>query len=80
MGCCDQYTFPFSNSSTTSISYSNELRAQLGSYPKVSVYYFDDAAQNYYLVNGIPSSQIKMIGNVLQIDHGGIATGIIRLS
>lgn len=80
MACCTPYEFPFSNVAFSSIPYTDDMKANLGPMPKIEVYYWDDLAQEYYLLNGIPSSQIKFTGNTVEVDHGGLNTGFVKVS
>lgn len=75
MPCCPLNTFNFINATQTTIPYAGEF----GDKPLVDVMYLIDGEwiakgvfTNIYLL-GFPTSSIK-------VDHGGPATGVIKLS
>ena len=80
MSCCPVNITPFSNQATTTINYNAGLRAMFGAYPKITLFYFDPDAGNFYEVNGVPGSSIKLIGDNIFVDHGGPATGLLKIS
>jgi hypothetical protein len=80
MPCCKPYQFPFANQAFTDINYTPEMRESLGEAPKIEVFYWDPEAGEYYQTNGVPGSQMKFDGETISVDHGGLATGIIKLS
>lgn len=75
MICCPETIVPFSNQAVTDIPYSLEY----GNNPLVTPLYFVNGefiAEGYF-----PS--IKFLGSpvhTVRVDHGGPATGIIKLS
>lgn len=79
MACCVPYMVPFSNVSMTTVDYNTGLKELYGAYPKVTVYYYDQEANEYYEANGIPGSEVKFDGNTISVDHGGPATGQIKI-
>lgn len=80
MGCCVPYQFPFVNVAFTDIDYNADMKAKLGQYPKVTVFYWDPAASEYYEANGGAGVEVKFDGNTISVDHGGVNTGIVKVS
>lgn len=80
MGCCKPYQFPFANIAFSSIPYTDDMKANLGPTPKVDIYYWDPKTEDYYATNGGLGSQVKFDGTTISIDHGGLATGIVKVS
>lgn len=78
--CCPIYTFPFGNALTSDIPYTTEMQANLGAVPKIEAYYYDEMSGEYSHTNGIPGSEAILSEGVIHVDHGGPATGIIKLS
>jgi hypothetical protein len=78
MSCCSPIIQTFFNVPSTTIGYSPSLQAQYGAAPKVTVLYWDGTQ---YVAAGI-STQIAFDGypvNSIAIDHGGPATGIVKI-
>lgn len=76
--CCTPYVLPFESQSTTVINYTPTLRANFGLIPTVEVLYRQQdgshiKAEVQITLNGIAADKIE-------IDHGGTATGYIKLS
>lgn len=76
--CCPFETYPFVNQLVTTIPYGG----QFGNHPHVELsYYIDDT-----WISGDAAgvfSQIRFIGNPvtsIEVDHGGPAIGIIKIS
>lgn len=80
MACCPVNIIPFSNQLTTTIDYNAGLKAEFGNYPKVSLYYFDSSTGDFYEVNGVPGTEVKFDGDNIIVDHGGPATGLLKIS
>lgn len=80
MGCCVPYQFPFSNVAFSAIDYNDVMKASLGPYPKIQVFYFDPETGDYYELNGNPGTETKFDGNTISIDHGGLQSGIVKVS
>lgn len=78
--CCDKFEFEFANVAVTDIPYTADMRAKIGNYPRIEPYYFDPLTNDYYLLGGGPGVQITFNGSIIHVDHGGFATGIIKLS
>lgn len=75
MSCCPESITTFAGASSTTVPYNGEY----GSNPKVTVLYLQDGL---WVASGI-MTQIAMIGTPVtqvKVDHGGPATGIIKLS
>lgn len=75
MSCCPESITTFAGVSSTTVPYSGEY----GSAPKVTVLYLQDGV---WISAGI-FTQVAMIGmpvNQVKVDHGMVATGIIKLS
>lgn len=70
--CCDQNTTNFVNQSVTTIAYGGEY----GERPLVQVVYYQDGA---WVQQGI-STQIIIEPGQIVVDHGGPATGLIKLT
>jgi hypothetical protein len=78
MSCCNPITIPFFNKTTSTVSYGPALQLQFGSAPNVTVTYWDGTQ---YVAAGI-MTQIKLVGypvTQIEIDHGGMATGLIKI-
>jgi hypothetical protein len=78
MSCCNPTIVPFFNATSTTVGYGPSMQLQYGQAPNVSVSYWDGTQ---YVAAGI-TTQIKFntypVTQVL-IDHGGPATGIIKI-
>lgn len=79
ISCCNYFLFPFANALSSNIAYTLDMQAKLGAAPRVEVYYRDDIANEFYHIN-IPSSEIIFSGGFVNVDHGGLASGIVKLS
>lgn len=69
MICCDVNIIPFISQASTTIPYT-------GSRPTVSVIYLQ--ADGTYLQAGV-MTQINIIGTDVVVDHGGLASGFIKV-
>lgn len=69
MTCCPENTIPFVNQATSTIPFT-------GDKPLVTVSYFIDGV---WRALGV-MTQIRFVGSNIEIDHGGAATGIIKLT
>jgi hypothetical protein len=78
--CCDTFLFPFGNALVSDIPYTPNMQQKLGFAPKIEAYYRDETTGEFYHVSGIPASAVSFDGSVIHVDHGGLATGIIKLS
>lgn len=70
--CCDQNTTNFVNESVTTVAYGGEY----GEHPLVEVVYYDG-------VNWIQQgmfTQVRIEPGQIVVDHGGNATGLIKLT
>lgn len=72
MPCCELNTTNFVNQATTTIAYAGEF----GDKPLVEVIYFIDGQ---WIQQGV-FSNIRIQPTQIFIDHGGPATGIVKLS
>lgn len=72
MTCCDQNTTTFVNQSVTTLPYNGEY----GEHPLVEVVYL---MGEEWIQQGV-FTQIKIEPGQIVIDHGGPATGIIKLT
>jgi hypothetical protein len=80
MSCCTPTIFPFYNVATSTIDYSPLLREKYGRVPQVQVSYYDEEADEYYVSNN--STRVSLSGNPVNsiaVDHGGAASGIVRI-
>lgn len=80
MGCCLSTIVPFTNVTTTTIGYSAPFAAKYGSTPRATVYYWDESTKNFYTNNDIPASLVNFDGAEIFIDHGGPASGYVKIS
>ncbi len=80
MPCCPSSISFFADVPSTTIVYSDSMKAQFGTEPKVMVYYYDPETEDFYNLNGFPSSSVKFDGGVISIDHGGNASGYVKIS
>lgn len=69
MICCPQNITNFNNVSTTDVAF-------IGATPKVDVLYL---VNGQWIAQGVSTSITLQPGNI-HIDHGGPATGIVKLS
>jgi hypothetical protein len=78
MSCCSPTIVPFFNAATSTIDYGPSLQLQFGQAPNVSVSYWDGTQ---FVAAGI-TTQIKFdtfpVTQII-VDHGGPATGIIKI-
>lgn len=82
MPCCAPFIQMFVDVATTTILYSSTMSAAFGVQPRVDIYYFDPDLNEYYTDNGTPGSgtAVKFDGASVFIDHGGPASGYVKLS
>jgi hypothetical protein len=78
MACCNPLIQTFFNSSSTTIGYGPSLQALYGAAPKVTVLYWDGVQ---YVAAGISTSIAfdTYPVNSVTIDHGGAATGLVKI-
>lgn len=79
MTCCTPTIFPFYNIANSTIDYSAVLRNKYGRVPQVEVLYWDEDAQEYTLSNNPGVSLSGNPVNSIEVNHGGLQTGIIRV-
>lgn len=72
MTCCPLNTISFVNETVTTIPYSGEY----GVHPLIEVVYFEGSQ---WIQQGI-STQIRIEPGQIVVDHGGAASGIIKLT
>lgn len=78
MSCCNPTITTFFNVPSTTIGYGPSMQAAYGDAPKVTVVYWDGTQ---YVAAGIFTS-VSFVGfpvTSIVIDHGGAATGLIKL-
>lgn len=75
MSCCPSNIIPFNNTAVSVVAYTPAMIATYGQKPKVQVIYYDNG--EYYISN--VQSSVKFAGNEITIDHGGPATGLIKI-
>lgn len=78
MSCCNPTIIPFYNVSSSSVSYGPGYQAQYGPVPRITVLYWDGTQ---YVAAGI-FTQIALTGypvTSFTVDHGGPATGILKI-
>lgn len=71
MACCEEILTPFINESETTVPYSGEF----GDEPNVEVMYEIDGVWQQGVFSGV-----RFTGTSVIVDHGGAATGVIKLS
>jgi hypothetical protein len=80
MTCCPANIITFAGVAFSSIPYSDTMKAQYGADPQVVVYYYDEATGGFYSTNGLPGTEIKFTGSTIEIDHGGIQSGYLKIN
>lgn len=74
MACCNLNTVNFVNQLTTTVAYSGEF----GPKPLVEVIYYDDVTEEW-TQQGV-FTNVRIQPGQIYVDHGGPATGIIKIS
>lgn len=81
--CCNKpMQIPFEQANITEIFITQSVINQVGAYPAVEVWYFDNTTEDGGLVKNV-FSNIAYVGDPptkIVVDHGGPSTGIIKLS
>lgn len=72
MTCCEIIQQNFVNESITTVPYADEL----GEHPLIEVVYYDGTN---WVQQGI-FTQIRKESGQIVVDHGGLATGVIKIS
>lgn len=72
--CCEPTIVPFNLVATTSITYTPAMQELYGQEPHVEVYYLVDGK---YEQSDL--SQVKIVGSSIEVDHGGVNTGIVKI-
>lgn len=80
MPCCPSSITFFADVETTTIPYPDLFKTEFGLKPRVDVYYFDEELGEFYNTNGVPSSEVKFDGSNININHGGPASGYVKIS
>ena len=80
MSCCPSTIVPFSGVAFTNIPYTPSMQQQYGAEPRVEVVYYDNTHNDFELVNGFSGVQIKFKDNLISIDHGGVESGLVKIS
>lgn len=78
MSCCNPTIIPFFNTPTTTVAYGPAMQSQYGQAPNVTVSYWDGTQ---FVAAGI-MTQVKFDTfpvTQIDIDHGGIASGLIKI-
>lgn len=78
MSCCNPTIIPFFKVASTTVSYGPSMQLQYGNVPNVTVSYWDGTQ---YVVAGI-MTQVKFDTypvTSITVDHGGIATGLLKI-
>lgn len=75
--CCKQTQFDFVNEATTTIPYGEAMRAQYGTQPRVTVWYFDPVTNEFYQSTFF--TVMKFNGSDITIDHGGPNSGFVMV-
>lgn len=78
MPCCNPHIETFFNVASTTINYGPSLQAEHGPAPKVTVLYWDGTQ---YVAAGVFTS-VSFVGypvTQVVVDHGGLATGLLKL-
>lgn len=80
MSCCAPTIVPFYNVASSRVNYTDTLRNTYGNVPKVEVSYFDEDNNEFYISNN--QTRVSLSGNpvnMININHGGPASGVIRI-
>ncbi len=80
--CVEPDTFTFINQTRTEIIYGGSLKERHGAYPSVLVYYYQETETSGEIIILGTYTRISMVGNPptkIIVDHGGPATGIIKI-
>lgn len=56
------------------------MLAKYGPQPRVEVFYYDNAAKEFVTLNGQPASLVAFNGSTINIDHGGVASGFVKIA
>lgn len=72
MTCCTTTTIPFANETSTTVNYT-------GTRPTIEVAYLNPDGVSYTLGSMGISTLVTFTGNSFTIDHGGLASGLIKL-
>lgn len=76
MSCCVATIQSFSLAERTTINYSESMQLRYGSRPNVQVYYVDPSGE---LVISDDMNQVVFDGTTIEVDHGGINSGVIKI-
>jgi len=77
MSCCSTFDFQVQNQVISTVAYTDDIKQQLGPYPRVTVMHYDAETDSYKNAEGV---QIVFDGSTIIVDHGGPVNGIIKLS
>lgn len=80
MICCVPYLVAFVNALTTTIPYPAGLKTIYGSYPHIQVLYYDADAGEYVVATPLEESRVAFTGSSIEISHGGVQSGIIKIT
>ncbi len=80
MACCPSSLTFFADALTTVILYPEAFKMLYGAKPRVNVYYYDIITHDFYTLNDFPGSQVIFNGSEIEIDHGGLASGYVKIS
>jgi len=80
MACCPSNIIIFAGVALTSITYTPAMLAKYGPQPRVEVFYYDNAAKEFVTLNGQPASLVAFNGSTINIDHGGVASGFVKIA
>lgn len=75
MSCCASLIVTFGLVASTSIPYGESEVAQYGQKPNVQVYYSQDGQ----FVLSEDMSAVTFTGTSIEVDHGGINSGIVKV-
>ncbi len=78
MFCCPQTILPFTNEPITIIGLTDALKSSYTLVPNIEVVYLDEQTGEYVLEGII--TNIHVTASQIIIDHGGNATGFIKLN
>lgn len=75
MTCCEPSITPFTLQSTTVIAWTADMIELYGTRPNVQVYYKEGT--EYVLSDDM--NAVVFDGSTIEVDHGGVNTGIVKI-
>lgn len=78
--CCPYTVLNFAGVDTSIFPYTAAMKISYGAKPKVDVFYFNSEDNSFTNNNGIPVSEVKFDGDYIYINHGGPASGYVKIN